>query len=381
MKVYEIPEQKVQVRAEKLCIGANVSWGKGTTLEARELEIGCGVVFGNNVTLKAEQSARIASKAAIDDSVTIHAHSFCLGYASRVESGCRIGGMGQLSAETVTIGDMSLIGNDCRIFITRLTVGDYVKIYNHTLINGRKQCSIGHNCYVGQNTILNAEDDLMIGNHVGLGIYSSIWTHAYFGDLLEGCNTFLIKPTIIEDDVWILGAYNVVAPGVHLGAKSMILTHSFVNRDVGANRCVAGIPARDITEKITPYSTVTIDEKFEMMKTYVRQFLDACYPGHYISVPDGYQVQESSYTFEILLLEETLKFASSCRNVDTIIISKESDRQRRPRVTVIDLSRRQYTKWLTRAEIQFLSFLGSYRARFLPEEDPDIQKKKFSMIF
>jgi acetyltransferase-like isoleucine patch superfamily enzyme len=83
---------------------------------------------------------------------------------------------------------------------------------------------IGHNVWVGQNCVLNAEDDLTIGNHVGIGAYSSVYTHGYFGDLLEGCQVFKVGPVTIEDDVWILGSYNIISPGVTLGAKSLILT-------------------------------------------------------------------------------------------------------------------------------------------------------------
>jgi maltose O-acetyltransferase len=134
-------------------------------------------------------------------------------------------------------------------------LGDYVKVHNHTLINGRARCLIGHNSWVGQNNILNCEADLRVGNCVGLGIYTSVWTHVYYGDMLEGCRLHNVEPTTIGDDVWVMGAYNVISPGVTIGDKAMILTQSAVSKDVPGNTTWAGTPARDVTAKMgIPFS-------------------------------------------------------------------------------------------------------------------------------
>jgi hypothetical protein len=66
---------------------------------------------------------------------------------------------------------------------------------------------------LGQNCILNSTERLTIGNGVGIGTYSCVWTHGFHGELLEGCKILKLAPTVIEDDVLIVGSYNIVSPG------------------------------------------------------------------------------------------------------------------------------------------------------------------------
>ena len=173
----------------------------------------------------------------------ISAKSVSLGKGTHIEDNCRIILKGQNSK--FSMGDNCLIGNDSKIFLPVFETGDYVILHNHLLANGFKDCIIGHNVWVGQNCILNANDLLSIGNNVGIGAYCSIYTHGFWGEKIEGCTMFKVAPVIIEDDVWIVGSYNVISPSVRIGKKSVILTGSVVTKDVMPFACVAGVPARD----------------------------------------------------------------------------------------------------------------------------------------
>src|SRR5207244_2112259 len=132
-------------------------------------------------------------------------------YASRIETRCRLAGMHE-PARVIRIGEQSLLGHDTKLVVTAAAIGDYTTIHNHGLLNGRATLVIGHNVWTGQNCVLNAEDQLTIGNNVCFSPYNSVYTHAYWGDLLEGCQVFKIAPVVIEDDVWILGSYSVISP-------------------------------------------------------------------------------------------------------------------------------------------------------------------------
>ena len=372
MRQHEIEGSSVSILAMEMDIAPDITWGQNVSIEARRVVIGAGVAIGSNVRIQGEHIF-IADGARIRDGVSIFSSRFSIGYRSRVETRCQIAGMGTPSAEEVVIGDVSLLASDCRVFIPILKVGDYVKIHNHTLINGRKACVIGHNSWIGQNDILNAEDILTIGNHVGLGIYTSVWTHAYYGDLLEGCNTFKVAPTVIGDDVWIVGAYNVIAPGVHVGDKAMVLTHTFVNKDVPPNHCVAGIPARDITDKIKPYRVIPLDEKFHIMRAFVEEFLRMHYSEWFAPTSTGFRVVCDARRFEIVFMDVACDEQIG-EDVDKLIIAKENRAvQDYKRVTIFDLSRREYTKRLTDPEIELVSFLLSYRARFTPAGYPRVE--------
>jgi len=290
-----------------------------------------------------------------------------------VETRTIIAGMGSPSAKSIYIGDNSIIGGDCRILLPVLKVGDYVRINNHTLINGRNSCAIGHNCFIGQNNVLNSEENLIIGNNVCLGTYTSVWTHAYFGELLEGCNLFRVTPTVIEDNAWIMGSYTAIAPGVHVGERAMVLNNSLVTKDVPPNRCVSGIPAVDVTEKMTPYRAVTLDEKYEMMKDFVSEFVRQQYPDSHRRKDDGFKISNDSENFEILFAD-TADDGNVGEDADKLVITKKNEvKDHLNRVSIFDLGRKTYTKRLTEPEIELIRFLRSYRARFVPESDPRVE--------
>ena len=69
----------------------------------------------------------------------------------------------------VVLGDQTFIGNDVTIILKSFEIGEYCKLHNHSLLNGKASVRIGDNCWIGQNCILNGEADLVIGNNVGIG--------------------------------------------------------------------------------------------------------------------------------------------------------------------------------------------------------------------
>lgn len=363
---------EVQIQATKAEIAPDVIFGKNVLISAEQLTIRPGVIFGNNVTIKGE-NIYIDSGVSIEDDVSVSTRNFVMGVHSRLESRCRILGLGSPTAERIAIGDNSLVGSDCRVFIPTLVIGDYVKVHNHTLINGNKGCFIGHNTWIGQNNILNANENLIIGNNVGLGIYTSVWTHAFYGDLLEGCNVFKVAPTVIDDDVWVMGSYNVIAPGVHIGKKTIVMTQSFVNKDIPENHCVTGNPMRDITDRITPFRTVSMEEKISMIRGYIQEFLVQRYPGKWAEITDGFNIKGKSVEFQILFLDVADVDIVGDDTNKLIFTKRNLIEQDYKFVTIFDLERREYTKRLTEFEIEVIGFLVSFRARFVPKMYPRVK--------
>ena len=85
-------------------------------------------------------------------------------------------------------GDYCSIQENCRFYFSdsEFKMGDYGTIHNNTFLTGYKNCKFGHNCWIGQNSIINATDELIVGNNCGIGAFSKIWTHAAWGELLLG---------------------------------------------------------------------------------------------------------------------------------------------------------------------------------------------------
>lgn len=211
----------------------------------------------------------IGSNLKIADSAQIECEELIIGNDVTIDERVKIKCKGR-----VIIGDQTLIGNDVVIMLKGLEIGEYTKLHNHSLLNGKESIKIGDNCWFGQNCILNGESDLIIGNNVGIGTYSSVWTHGYFGQLVDGCNIYSIKSTIIEDDAWLVGSYNTVFPGVTIGKQAVLMGTSVVTKSLDAGRVYSGNPAKDITDKVgQPYTPISFDQKQSLIKEHIESYL------------------------------------------------------------------------------------------------------------
>ncbi len=247
-----------------------------------------------------------------------------------VENNVRILGIGD-EPKSFTFGDNVFIGEEVKIIGNQVTILDYTKIHNHTFIFAPFPITIGHNCWIGQNVILNAEAELRLGNNVCIAAYTQLWTHIKFGDTLEGCRFNSTRPMVIEDDVWIAGQC-VVAP-IHAHKKSMALAGSVVLNDMLENRIYAGVPAVDLTHKLGPqFEEVPAETKFTKMNEYLDDFLAGLGQArnHDIEVVNGYPEQPD------------------------------------PGRTYFNVADRTYTKRNTEIERNFMHYLLPEKAKFIP---------------
>jgi len=344
-------------------MSVEVTFGENSKVEGEKVKLGKSIKVGKNTFIKGKEIC-IEDNVVIGDNTIISAKNIYIGFGSKIEENCKMLLRGENTK--FSIGDNCLIGHDGKIIVPIFEVGDYVTLHNHLFVNGIKPCIIGHNVWVGQNCILNALDRLTIGNGVGIGTYSCIWTHGGHGELLEGCNILKIAPVVIEDDVWIVGSYNVVSPGVTLGRKSVILTGSVVTKDVAPYSCVAGNPARDITNKISPYRELTIDEKYKMMKTFMKEFVDTFYKNSVTELENGWRVREDKRTYEIIFLQEANDEFIGDDSTKIIFTKKSATTKNYKKVTIFDLFTKKYTKKRTEIEIKVIRFLLYSKARFYP---------------
>ena len=91
------------------------------------------------------------------------------------------------NCNTVEIGYGSFIGSDIYIDVPLIKIGDYTTIHRGVTIHGYNSCFIGHNCWIGQYTIIDCIGGANIGNNVGIGAHSQLWSHIKFGDKLVDC--------------------------------------------------------------------------------------------------------------------------------------------------------------------------------------------------
>ena len=266
----------------------------------------------------------------------------------------------KIQRETVqsnfTFGDYCSIHDNCRFYMSDndFDVGDYGTFHNNTFVTGYKSCTIGHNFWAGQNSIINATDKLKIGNNCGIGAYSKIWTHAAFGELLlgtriaVGLRDFESKSGAVSigDDFWGIGSVTI-SPGVTIGNKVIALTNSLVTKDVPDNTIVGGIPAKPIAidGDFRAYVDLSIKEKYELMKKFSHDF----------SKLKNIKSNFDDNSQEIILGNHEL------------IIHPSSYEKENDNITYFDFIKRVYTKKHNSLEREFMRFILDYKARFVPE--------------
>ena len=242
----------------------------------------------------------------------------------------------QFNGVLFQIGDCSTIFEKCRFLTTTIKIGDYAKIHNHVTILGENDCIIGHNFWCGEYTFLNCHENLIIGNNVAIGRNNTIWTHVRAGELLIGSKLNTAKPVVIEDDVWICGNNSTIYPGVVLKQGSVVMPNSVVTKDTKPWTCYGGIPAREIN--IIPWGKPSLKKQLLMMEHFVNEF---------INLKPKYR-----NTFN--------------KSIEIVLNEKQADIHSAKSIFCIE--DRKYLKHMTGIEIEFMKFLVSYRAKFVPYE-------------
>jgi acetyltransferase-like isoleucine patch superfamily enzyme len=262
---------------------------------------------------------------------------------------------------SVIIGDNVYIGNDVSIILKSFEVGEYTKIHNHSLINGKDAVIIGDNCWFGQNCILNGEALLQIGNNVGVGTYSSVWTHGYFGQLIDGCQIYSIKPTIIEDDAWMIGSYNTIFPGVTVGRQAVLMGTSVVTKSMLPNKIYSGNPAKEISDKIgEPYIAISYSEKKKIIRQFVEDYLNAAKMA-FKSITGGFEIDLFGY---VLFFDESGE--SKKKYVEVVMFYDKVDTWEDVEgVSKFCLSEKKYQKRYSEIEILIKTILNPVAARFV----------------
>lgn len=238
------------------------------------------------------------------------------------------------NCKLIEIGYGSFIGDNVYIDVPRLSVGEYTTIHKNTTLHGYKDLSIGHNCWIGQNCIIDSIAGTEIGNNVGIGTYSQLWTHMKFGDCLEGCQWKSEKKLIIEDDCWFVG-HCIVSP-ITAHKKSMLLVGGVVTKDMEENHIYGGCPAIDMTAHL------------------------------------GYQFNQKSTQQkrkEFLTLYFDFMKLNNIEEDDFKIIVKNSLNEREEKTlnaTVFYLEERVYEPTYSQIEYKFMKFLLYDKAKFIP---------------
>jgi acetyltransferase-like isoleucine patch superfamily enzyme len=261
---------------------------------------------------------------------TIDAEEVILGTGTVIHPSAVLCGPDGGRAKRIELGDHCYIGEGVQIRCPDFRLGDFGKIHHHTNVHGYLPCSIGHNAWIGQFTIIDSIGGTTIGDNCGIGAQSQLWSHIKYGDTLEGCRFLGEKPLTIGKDVWFVG-HCIVSPIV-AGDKAMAMVGSVVTRDMEANHAYGGSPAVDLTAKVgPPFAEVALADKVARLRELLAE-------ANAVAKIDTRTLRVAATAAEVTDDE------SSWFVVDT----------------------RTYTKRRTPAEVAFMKFLLPARAKFTP---------------
>lgn len=213
---------------------------------------------------------------------------------------CKIDHVKVMGEGDIILGDDVIMGDDVTINVSQsLAIGDRSHIGDHFKIEGRliiigkefwsgrfcgigggscfeKQSSlrIGHQCHLGDFGFINTARQVRIGDEVGLGQHTKIYTHGAYRSFLEGFPVEFGAVTI-ESGVWCPGA--IILPDVTIGHDTVVGVGSVVTKSLPP-RCLAlGVPAKVVRENCYP-ADIHPEQKVKMFKDFIEHFVNDIQP-------------------------------------------------------------------------------------------------------
>jgi acetyltransferase-like isoleucine patch superfamily enzyme len=121
--------------------------------------------------------------------------------------------------------------------------GENTTCYNSVIILG--EVSVGKNCWIGPNVILDGSGGLSIGDWVTISAGAQIYSHSSIDrSVSKGKMDMLYAETKLEDGCYV-GPNSIVSMGVTIGESAIIGANSFVRQSVKAGAKVIGNPAKE----------------------------------------------------------------------------------------------------------------------------------------
>jgi acetyltransferase-like isoleucine patch superfamily enzyme len=213
----------------------------------------------------------IAKSAKVDPSAEIVASTIIIGENAIIGKGFIAKVAGRLE-----IGTASVV-KGTRILCRNATIGtnNYIDgVLIEGSPNSRSQnVRIGNENLILQNTRINCNEDVSIGNDVGIGQYVDIWTHGSFMDVLAGY-PYSSGPVTIGNHVWIT-AHSTIMPGVTVGDHVIIGNNTIANKSVPGGCFFAGMPGKVVKENIYPLK-FTQEQQEKLLDVIICEYLETC---------------------------------------------------------------------------------------------------------
>ncbi len=133
-----------------------------------------------------------------------------------------------------------------------LKIGAGTSIHMHARFYNPANITIGSDTVIGERSVLDGRDKLVIGNHVALASEVMIYNAEH--DINHPHFAHHTEPVVIEDYVFI-GPRAIIMPGVTIGKGAIVAAGAVVTKNVAPGSVVGGVPAKEIKKRdLTEYS-------------------------------------------------------------------------------------------------------------------------------
>jgi acetyltransferase-like isoleucine patch superfamily enzyme len=199
----------------KIQVGHNFYIGKYSKIGGGNQSI---LKFGNNIKIQESVVLLVSKKTSLE-----------------IGNNCRFGKYSEMYIQNNwKIDDDASISSYCSIFAREN--GYAGKFY------------LGKGSNIGDGTIMDLCDDIIVGNEVAVGPNCTFYTHDHLYDdpLKPAWKGGVVKNKItIEDGAWI-GSNVTILPGVTVARRAVVASGAVVNKDVDSETIVGGVPAKII---------------------------------------------------------------------------------------------------------------------------------------
>lgn len=308
---------KILAKSKK--IGANAKIAEDVIIECNDLIVGDDV----NIGVRTEQNFRSTAgvmikvdRLILEDEVTIGRGVSIRGGTIHLAKNAKIKSNNTINVkDKLEIGKYGTINEHCEISGRDIRIGQelwmlpYGKIGGGSAFEVHSKLCIGHYCHIGMYCFINTARPVYIGDEVGLGTRTMLYTHGAYSSALNGFPV-AFGEIHIGSYTWIPGA--IVTPGVHIGENCVIGVNSLVNRDIPDGSFAAGSPAGIIKENSFPRE-ISPQERTDFFHNFLQTFAEVCSDKHkveYITTSDVIKVRIDKITvlFKEQLEKEDLKY-------------------------------------------------------------------------
>lgn len=161
-----------------------------------------------------------------------------------------------VNAHAVIRGTKVQLGRECWI-------DEYAVIGGGSCFDPMAYLEAGDWLHMGQFSQLNTARGVVLGDEVGIGIGTRVFTH---GSYLSEWDGFPVdfRGVTIGNRVWIPNA--LVNPGVNIGNNVVIASGSVVSNDIADGSLVGGVPAKLIRRDSFPKQRSLVERRLLMDK-------------------------------------------------------------------------------------------------------------------